>query len=257
MINHKIGRDVIIDKNAFLDPRAKIKIGDHSYIGPFVRIVGDGSFTIGDYSKIHFGTFINSNEKVIFGHNCWIAERCVIDGNGEIYAGNNICVGFSTQLNTHISHGDVLEGCKFHSKKMMVLGDDSWISGNCIISGIHVGQKSLILPGSILTKNVSSNRVYAGNPAKDITDKIGEPWMIRSTDEKINIFEEYKNQYAKINPNWNEKCVKCVVVLPTKLDSKITYFNVTTRQYTKRYSKEEVEFMTWLTSWKARFTPIG
>lgn len=45
-----------------------------------------------------------------------------------------------------------------------------FIGANCIIlKGVHIGEKAIIGAGSIITKDVPSNEIWAGNPGKKIS----------------------------------------------------------------------------------------
>lgn len=49
------------------------------------------------------------------------------------------------------------------------IDDDVWIGTNAIIlPGVHIGKKSIVGAGSVVTKDVGENVVVAGNPAKVI-----------------------------------------------------------------------------------------
>ncbi len=53
--------------------------------------------------------------------------------------------------------------------------DNVFIGANCIIlKGVKIGDRSIIGAGSVVTKNVPSDQIWAGNPAKfirEITNK--------------------------------------------------------------------------------------
>ncbi len=69
--------------------------------------------------------------------------------------------------------GDPLQGCRWESSKPMVIEDDVWFVGHCLVSPIHAKAKSMAMLGSLVTKDMEANRTYAGTPAKDMTEKLG------------------------------------------------------------------------------------
>ncbi len=53
----------------------------------------------------------------------------------------------------------------------ITIGDDVWIGGGCtILAGVTIGDNSIVAAGSVVTKDVPSNTIVAGNPAKRIKD---------------------------------------------------------------------------------------
>ncbi|MEH6868225.1 DapH/DapD/GlmU-related protein, partial [Priestia megaterium] len=46
-----------------------------------------------------------------------------------------------------------------------------WIGGSCtILPGVTIGDNSIIAAGSVVIKDVPSNVIMAGNPAKKLKD---------------------------------------------------------------------------------------
>ena len=49
------------------------------------------------------------------------------------------------------------------------IGDDVWIGARCqILKGVHIGARSIIAAGSVVTKDVPADCIAGGNPAKVI-----------------------------------------------------------------------------------------
>lgn len=65
---------------------------------------------------------------------------------------------------------------KNNMTKPVVIEDHVWIgAGSTILKGVTLGAGSIIGAGSVVTKDVLSNTVVAGNPAKVI--KTGVKWQ--------------------------------------------------------------------------------
>lgn len=254
-----LGLNSTIDDSVKVMGSVEISMGDCSHIGPGVKISGSGKIIIGDYCKIHAGTFINlDGGHVELGHNCWIGERSVIDGRGTLTMGNNVGVGIASQLYSHIAHGDTIEGCKLYGNKPLILEDDVWLVGQCFVSPVHAKKKSVAMLGSVIIKDMQENSIYSGNPAVDVTPKLGSPWADRTDHQKMTALQERIEQYLFIYPEretaFRESIVPCTG-FPEDTASHVTYIDVSTRKYTKRKSSSEMQFLSWLTSYKGRFTP--
>ncbi len=261
-MNNIEAEELVIGLNTIIEPTAKIRgingkakrivIGDNCYIGHNVQIICD-DFEIGDYSKIQHSTNIHGYLPCKIGHNAWIGQYSIIDSIGGTTIGNNCGIGAHSQLWSHIKFGDTFEGCRFLSENPLQVGNDVWFVGHCIVSPIIAEDKSMAMVGSVITKNMNYNEIYAGSPAKSISEKIGFQFQEISIEEKLFKIEKYLNHWNGVRNNFKIVSSTNDVVFE---DIKTTYFNVTDRTYTKRNSKEEISFMRFLLPEKAKFIPI-
>jgi len=226
----------------------RIVIGDHTYIGDYVQIIVD-DFEIGDYCKVHHHTNFHGYKPLKIGHNAWIGQGTIIDSIGGTTIGNNCGIGAYSQLWSHIKYGDELEGCNYNSTGSLVVGNDVWFVGHCIVSPIQAKAKSMALVGSVITKDMEANHIYGGSPAKDLTAKISPQFREVSVEEKYRKMIRYHKEVG------SPSSIKIVTSLE-KVDKYHSYFNVTDRTYTKRGTEEEVSFMKYLLPTKAKFIPI-
>ncbi len=253
--NLSIGKNTIIEESAIIrgvNGNAKsITIGDNCYIGANVQIICD-DFSLGDYSKIQHHTNIHGYLPCHIGHNAWIGQYTIIDSIGGTTIGNNCGIGAHSQIWSHIKYGDTLEGCRFLMEKPMNIGNDVWFVGHCIVSPIKAEDKSMAMVGSVITRDMAYNEIYAGSPAKSISDKIGYQFNQVSVEEKFTKMNDYIKE-------WGGDSSAIIIVsskeeiITTKQD--ITYFNVSDRCYTKRLTDAEISFMKFLLPAKAKFTP--
>lgn len=229
-----------------------LSIGDNVEIGENVRFFGGGDVRIGDYTKIFRDCLFIARNSISIGQVSWIGEKVTIDGTGLFSAGNFLGVGIGSALYSHIQHGDVTEGSKYDRRGELIIGEDVWFVGECLVSPIVAEDKSMAMLGSVVIKNMKKNHIYGGNPAVDITEKVGNPWQEKSVDEKINRINCLIDDGCKQNNLQREQFV-VVENLPEKMDSSITYYSLTSRSYTKRNTPEEIKLNKWLFSSKARF----
>lgn len=95
--------------------------------------------------------------------------------------------------------------------------------------------------GSVVTADMLPNHIYGGAPAKDLTEKLGPQFLPRSLDEKIAAAITMIVKYEADNPEYAGR-ILAVDILPVKQCSDTTYLDLSTRTYTRRYSKAEVAF---------------
>jgi len=260
---HNIKADeIILGKNVIISPKAiirgvdgnakKIIIGDNTYIGDNVQIILD-EFEIGDYCKIHHHTNLHGYKPMKIGHNAWVGQYTIIDSIGGVSIGDNCGVGAHSQLWSHIKYGDPLQGCNYNMSSPLIVEDDVWFVGHCIVSPIIAHDRSMAMVGSVVTKDMEFNQIYAGSPAKSISDKVGfqfEPVPVEVKKQKM---EQYLQE-------WNPEITSLKIVTSREEmileDVDFTYFNVADRTYTKRGTDKEVSFMKFLLPARAKFVPL-
>jgi len=251
--NIHIGVGTVIEPTAIirgLKGKARsISIGDHCYIGHNVLILCD-EFELGDYSKIHHDTNIHGYLPCLIGHNAWIGQFTVIDSIGGTTIGNNCGIGAHSQLWSHIKFGDMLEGCRFKSEKPLTIGNDVWFVGHCIVSPIHAADKSMAMVGSVVTRDMEYNTIYAGSPAKEISGKIGNQF------DNVSIESKRLMLLMHLKESGCDDGSILIVDSPSDIGhDELSYFILETRTYVKRGTANEVNFMKYLLPEKAKFTP--
>lgn len=144
-------------------------------------IINDVLKSIGD------GTYICSNTYI---HNCnEIGKYCSIARDVSIGVGNHPKDWtFTTPLFYSKSRG-VVNKNKYNEKEEnnpTVIGNDVWIGTKSIIlSGIKVGNGSIIAAGAVVTKDVEPYSIVAGVPAKKIKDRFTEDVKLYLTESNI------------------------------------------------------------------------
>ena len=243
-----LGKNVTISDSAIIrglnGNSKKIVIGDNTYIGDNVQIIID-ELTIGDYCKIHHHTNIHGYKPLTIGHNAWIGQGTIIDSIGGVTIGNNCGIGAYSQLWSHIRYGDPLEGCNYESEKKLIIGNDVWFVGHCIVSPIVAKDKSMALVGSVITKDMEYNHIYGGSPATDLTNKIKPQFREITIEEKRNIMNQF------IIP----KNIRIIENDEDITSDEFSYFNIKNRTYTKKGTDEEIVFMKQLQNKLIKFIP--
>jgi len=107
------------------------------------------------------------------GQNIELGRGAYIDYSGGVEIGNNVAISEAARIYTH--NHNVKEGfSNWHlngiSLNKLVIDDDAWIGAGAIIlpSVSNIGKGAVIGAGSVVTKNVESYTIVAGNPARFI-----------------------------------------------------------------------------------------
>ncbi len=251
----QLGINVVIENTAIIrgihGDADEIIIGDNTYIGDSVQIICD-NFAIGDYGKIHHHTNIHGYRPCHIGHNAWIGQHCLLDSIGGIEMGDNCGIGAYSQLWSHIKYGDTLAGCRFCAENRLVIGNDVWLVGHCIVSPINIADRAMALAGSVITKDMAYNTIYAGCPAVAISDKLGGGQFGETPtfEAKIKAMESYISESGI-----DADAVRLVHSPDEFLYDGRTYFALSTRQYLKTQSSDEIKLMRYLLPHRAKFVP--
>lgn len=227
----------------------KIFIGDGVLIGDNVTIDAP-EVHIGDYTLIRENTQILGKKSFRMGMCCWVGQNCILDATENMTIGNGVGIGAHSQLWTHIRFGDTLQGCRWEAEKPMVVEDDVWFVGHCLVSPIHARQGAMAMLGSVVTKDLEANHIYAGTPAKDLTDKLGNQYQEVSVDQKFEKLQAKLTSFVKkcvdsgkAGETEIRQAIRIVKDWPERPEAGVSYFNVSNRQYTKSLTDIEIDFM--------------
>jgi acetyltransferase-like isoleucine patch superfamily enzyme len=177
-----IGKGTVIGKNVRFNCK-KVVIGDGVQIGDGVVFECE-TLAIGDFATIYPACFFPGPGDLTIGHNFWLGSNSIIDSQGGTIIGNNVGIGAHSQLWTHMKYGDLAAGCRFHSQHQLIVEDDAWLVGHVLVSPVRIGARSIVMLGSLVVSNIPSDRVYAGSPAKDMTEKFGSQFRENTFEDR-------------------------------------------------------------------------
>lgn len=173
--------------NIYSSNNLKILIGEYKNIVEILNYYNISKYYFINFSKNSLYPLLNYNhlncrveygaiirDQVILKNNCIIMMGAVIN-KGAIIGENtmidmNAVIGSNAIIkdNCHVGAGAIISGnMEPSSSKEVIIEDNCFIGANSVIlSGIHIGKNSIIGAGAIVTKDVPSNVVCYGNPAK-------------------------------------------------------------------------------------------
>ncbi|WP_447590772.1 acyltransferase [Aquipseudomonas campi] len=117
---------------------------------------------------------IISPENFTCGENVWVGEGAVLDASGGLDIGSHTSIGLSVYVWSHTSYLTNLAmanqpGSQLIERKKTRVGSGCFIAGPCtILHGVNIGDKCVVLPMSVVNKDVPSYSMVAGNPARVI-----------------------------------------------------------------------------------------
>jgi acetyltransferase-like isoleucine patch superfamily enzyme len=164
-------------------PAERIELGDHVQIDSDVRILAPRVY-IGDYTRISHHVTIYGYDDVYIGSCGWIGQNVILNSTARLRIGRGCTISAYANIWTHFTGGDAVEGCRFDSAKPCVLGEDVWLGVQCSVAPVSIGDQALVLAGSVVARDIPANTVWGGNPAADLTAKLGAPYALRTAEEK-------------------------------------------------------------------------
>ncbi len=126
----------------------------------------------GDQVLIKSPFYCTDGIHIHVGSSCVANFGCVFQDAEEIRIGDRCLIGPYTCIYT-VNHD--LDARRRAQKMIRALpvtiGDDVWIGGNCVIlPGVTIGDRAVIGAGSIVTHDIPSGTLWAGNPARKLRD---------------------------------------------------------------------------------------
>lgn len=173
-----------LNSRGYFSPTAAIQgffsAGQHVFVGDRVVVYesGGGEVRLGDRVSLHQDNIIQSNNggRVIIGADTHIQARCFFSAClGSITIGAHVqvaphCAFYS--YNHGMVAGQLMRKQPLQTKGGIVLEDDVWLGfGVIVLDGVRIGAGAVIGAGSIVTRDIPSNAVAVGSPARVISSR--------------------------------------------------------------------------------------
>lgn len=160
--------------------------GKNLHLRGLLRITNYGEIEIGDNVSINSNlesselgfypkTILHTSQtgKIVVGDNSGLSNVC-INSRNMVKIGKNVRLGAGVKLYDNDFHDlsktvDGKDPGEIPSKPI-IIDDDVFVgAGSIVLKGVHIrGGGAVIGAGSVVTKEIPKNEVWAGNPAKFI-----------------------------------------------------------------------------------------
>jgi acetyltransferase-like isoleucine patch superfamily enzyme len=151
-------------ENKFLSISDDVKLGDNVKLSKFINLYG---CTIGENTKI--GAFVEIQKNASVGKNCKISSHTFIcEGvtiEDDVFIGHKVCFINDKYPRATAGEGKLQTEADWKVVPTLVKKGASIGSGATILCNVTIGEKAIVGAGSVVTKDVPSNTIVAGNPA--------------------------------------------------------------------------------------------
>lgn len=118
-----------------------------------LTVYESGQLTIGNNTGL-------SNSMIVCRKSVFIGSNVNIGANNVIYDTDMHSVDYEKRM------GNLSQ---YVRSEPVVIEDGAWICGHCIIlKGVHIGRRSVVAAGSVVTHDIPDNELWGGNPCKFI-----------------------------------------------------------------------------------------
>ncbi len=151
-----------------------VKLGKNVKIFSFVNLYG---CEIGDNTKI--GAFVEIQKNAFIGRNCKISSHTFIcEGvhiEDDVFVGHGVTFINDLYPRATTQAGQMQTEKDWHVVPTLVKRGASIGSGATILAGITIGENALVGAGALVTRDVPSSTIVAGNPARIVRSIQGDP----------------------------------------------------------------------------------
>ena len=163
-----------------IDKNNKLIIAKTSSLkGCNIRIRGENNFV-----EFKENTSFRNTKIEVRGKNCTLIVGrgtgtgddtyiSVRENGTKIIIGENCMFSRNSKIMTSDGHDILTNGVRINGAKDIVIGNNVWITDNVtVLKGVTVGDGAVLAINSTVTKDVPSNSIVAGNPARVVKEEI-------------------------------------------------------------------------------------
>ena len=131
------------------------------------ELFGTGGDSVWMQPPFHcdYGSNIHLGARVFFNFNCTVLDVC------EVRVGDCTLFGPGVQILTPLHPLDAGLRRTQEYGKPIDIGADVWVGGGALIlAGVHIGARSIIGAGSVVTRDIPEGVLAVGNPCRVIKE---------------------------------------------------------------------------------------
>jgi acetyltransferase-like isoleucine patch superfamily enzyme len=153
-----VGPGLCMDTLPYINGKGRIVLGERVRLGGKIDII--------------FSNRLYEPELIV-GDDTFIGHACSINAARSVRIGRHCLIAGSVRLADFDGHP--IDADRRRGKeptppegiRPIVIGDDVWIGSSALIlKGVTVGDRSIVAAGAVVTRDVPSDVVVAGNPAR-------------------------------------------------------------------------------------------
>lgn len=169
---------------------------DRTDLDTLGKIVKDMLGESGKNTFINPPFYCDYGKHIEVGDNFFANYNCTILDVAKVKIGDNVMLAPNVAIYTagHPIHHEA-RNSMYEYGISVTIGNNVWIGGNAVISpGVTIGDNVVIGAGSVVTKDIPSNVVAAGNPCRVLKEITNEDKQYYYKDRKFD-----DEAWAKIN----------------------------------------------------------
>jgi len=159
------GRSLIIENGVYINALSEkgIRLGDNVTIGKNSILVCTGVIK-------------RKGVGISIGNNSAVGAQSFLGGQGGITIGTDVIMGPGVRIfseNHVFTQKDIPIRLQGETRKGVAIGNNCWIGASVtIVDGVTIGDGVVVAAGAVVTKDIPSNTIYAGVPAKQISTRL-------------------------------------------------------------------------------------
>jgi UDP-2-acetamido-3-amino-2,3-dideoxy-glucuronate N-acetyltransferase len=162
----------------YLSIAPDVKLGAGVRLAKFINLYG---CEIGDDTRI--GAFVEIQKNARVGKRCKISSHTFIcEGvtiEDQVFIGHSVTFVNDTYPRATTPAGELQTAADWKVESTLVKRGASIGSGATILANLVIGERAIVGAGSVVTRDVPSQAVVAGNPAKVLRYLTNEPEVPR------------------------------------------------------------------------------